>query len=68
MPKHRKRVSKQPGAKSVSIRTKNKIGGRKSSKGADLMSTEELQEKLKTVRKRDRNKLRRVLEFRNEKI
>jgi hypothetical protein len=63
MPKNRKRNS-QKGAKSISIRTKFKIGGRKSGISAIQMSDEELAAKLKTVRKRDRNKLRRVWEAR----
>lgn len=59
MPKNRKRVIQQ-GAKSLAIRTKHKIGGRKSGKGAKQMSENELAQALKTCRKRDRNKLRRV--------
>ena len=64
MPKNRKRNNK-PGGKSVAIRTKNKIGGRKSGTAAEQLSNNELEQKLKTVRKRDRNKLRRVWENRH---
>lgn len=64
MPKNRQRVSKQPGAKSVAVRTKFKIGGRKTNKGAKALSNTEAKELLGSVRKRDRNKLRRVLESR----
>ena len=63
MPKNRRR-NNQKGAKSTSIRTKFKIGGRKSGVGAKQLSDEELQRKLSTVRKKDRNKLRRILEHR----
>lgn len=61
MPKNRKRLQ-QPGAKSVSIRTKHKIGGRKSGTGAKQMSDEDLLKALGNCRKRDRNKLRRAFE------
>ena len=60
MPKNRKRVA-QKGAKSEPIRTKHKIGGRKSGIGALALSNAELAEMLGKVRKRDRNKLRREL-------
>ena len=60
MPKDRKRV-KQVGAKSVGVRTKNKIGGRRSRKGTQQMSAVELTSTLAMVRKRDRNKLRQAL-------
>ncbi len=63
MPKNRKRQI-QRGAKSVAIRTKFKIGGRKSSRGAEQMSDAELQETLSKARKRDRNSLRQILENR----
>ena len=63
MPKNRKRVI-QTGAKSIAIRTKHKIGGRKSGQGTNSMSKTELESKLATVRKRDRNKLRRAIEGR----
>ena len=59
MPKNRRRNNRK-GAKSISIRTKHKIGGRKSSVGTNAMSDAELIAKLKTCRKRDRNKLRRA--------
>lgn len=62
MPKDRIR-SKQKGAKSVGRKTKNKIGGRKSSKGTGQMSGEEMMF-MQKVRKRDRNKLRRALQER----
>ena len=60
MPKSRKRNTEK-GAKSIGIRTKFKIGGRKSSQGAEQMSNAELQEKLSSVRKRDRNSLLQTL-------
>lgn len=55
MPKNRRRNT-QRGAKSISIRTKNKIGGRKSGKGVAHLSTEELNRKFETCRPRDRFK------------
>jgi hypothetical protein len=57
MPKNRKRVVK--GAKSVPIRTKNKIGGRKSGQGVKQMSTDALL--MGRARMRDRFKLKREL-------
>jgi len=63
MPKTRKRVM-QSGAKSISVRIKNKIGGRKSTKSAGTMPNPELEKALTTCRKRDRNKLRRAFEAR----
>jgi hypothetical protein len=63
MPKNRKRHNRK-GAKSISIRTKFKIGGRKSGVSALQLSDAELEAKLETVRKKDRNKLRRVWEAR----
>lgn len=63
MPKNRLRHNR-PGAKSLSIQTKNKIGGRKSGKGTFQMTNEELENALGKVRKKDRNKLRRQLEAR----
>ena len=63
MPQNRKRVA-QPGAKSVAIRTKHKIGGRKQSTGAGTMSASELSQALNKCRKRDRNKLLRAIESR----
>ena len=59
MPKNRRRNTEK-GAKSISIRTKNKIGGRKSGKSAGQMSTDAILF-MQNVRKRDRNKLRRAL-------
>ena len=56
MPKNRKRVI-QSGAKSVSIRTKHKIGGRKSGKGTGTMTNRELHDAYLRGRPRDRNKL-----------
>ena len=64
MPKSRKRVN-QPGAKSEAIRTKNKIGGRKSSRGTSTMSDDAILKALLSCRKRDRNKLRRAFEARS---
>ena len=63
MPKNRRR-NVQKGAKSISIRTKHKIGGRKSNKGAKQMSNDELEVALTRCRKRDKNTLRRVWEER----
>jgi len=62
MPKYRKFVK---GGKNLPIRIKNKIGGRKSNRGVTDMTNKELGLLLNTVRKRDRNKLRRALEVRN---
>lgn len=63
MPKNRRR-SKEPGAKSVSIRTKFKLGGRKSSeRGAKQLSFNDLIS-LKNVRARDKNKLFQVIKDR----
>ena len=56
MPKNRKRVM-QPGAKSESVRTKHKIGGRKSSKGVKQMSVADMNALFNTCRPRDRFKL-----------
>jgi len=64
MPKNRLRL-KQSGAKSVAIRTKFKIGRRRSGLGAKQLSTQELREMLTKVSKRDRNMLRRILEARD---
>lgn len=63
MPQNRKRVI-TPGAKSIGIRTKFKIGGRKSNWGVKQMPGYELEAALRKVRKRDRNKLRHELESR----
>ena len=63
MPKNRKR-NPMPGAKSSSILTKHKIGGRKSGRGTNAMSTLELLGILRTSRKRDRNKLQRAYDER----
>jgi len=62
MPKNRKRAI-MSGAKSTSIRTKNKIGGRKSGRGTGTMSQAELDKALQNCRKRDKNKLRRAVKF-----
>lgn len=59
MPKYRIR-SAVKGAKSIARRIKHKIGGRKSGKGTNQMSPDEMIF-MKQVRKRDRNKLRRAL-------
>ena len=56
MPKNRKRLN-QSGAKSVAIRTKHKIGGRKSNRGANQLSLSQIEDMLKTCRPRDRFKL-----------
>jgi len=63
MPKNRKRAVEK-GAKSIAIRTKHKIGGRKSSKGTNTMSILDLKMALAKCRKRDRNKLTRAFEAR----
>lgn len=60
MPKNRKRVI-QSGAKSIAVRTKFKIGGRKSNKGVKQMSNTELRTSLKTCRPRDRHKIVREM-------
>lgn len=65
MPKNRKRNSAK-GAKSLSIRTKNKIGGRKSGKAVHQLPTSEVNNLLSRCRPRDKNKvsrenLRRIL-------
>ena len=60
MPKNRKR-SKQPGAKSIAIRTKHKIGGRKSGRGVKQMNNADLRDSLKTCRPRDRQKIIREM-------
>ena len=67
MSKNRKRVL-QVGAKSEAIRTKFKIGGRKSNKGMEQTSASELKGILGSVRKRDLNKLVQVLRNRGIKI
>lgn len=56
MPKNRKRVM-QSGAKSESVRTKHKIGGRKSSKGVKQLSLSDMETIAATCRPRDRFKL-----------
>lgn len=63
MPKSRKRVI-QSGAKSLPVRIKHKVGGRKSMQGTGTMSTVELDNALTKCRKRDRNKLVRAIEGR----
>lgn len=60
MPKNRKRLT-QSGAKSEGVRTKFKLGTRKSGKGAKQLSDTELLEIKQRVRKRDRNMLERIL-------
>jgi len=61
MPKNRKRVVK--GAKSVAIRTKHKIHGRKSGQGVKQMTVLGLQA-VQLNRPRDRNKIDRELTLR----
>lgn len=56
MPKNRKRVL-QKGAKSESVRTKFKVGGRKSGRGVNQMSRVAIIAALRTARSRDHNKL-----------
>ena len=58
MPKNRKRNT-QKGAKSISIRTKFKVGGRKSGRGLKQMSTSALESL--GGRPRDQAKVRREL-------
>jgi hypothetical protein len=60
MPKNRKR-SPHKGAKSIAIRTKFKIGGRKSGIAANELSNDEVKAKLESVRKKDRNKLLQIM-------
>jgi len=60
MPKNRRRNTMK-GAKSIAIRTKNKIGGRKSGLGTSQMNDFDLATKLRHCRKRDCDKLRRAL-------
>jgi len=67
MPKNRKR-SNQKGAKSVAIRTKHKIGGRKSSKGAKQLATKELLNMIPRARKRDQARIEKELDNRPNTI
>lgn len=60
MPKTRKRVVTSS-AKSVAVKIKDKIGGRKSFQTVHRMSLEELTKTLEGCKKKDRNKLRRAL-------
>jgi hypothetical protein len=64
MPKYRIR-SAVKGAKSIARKIKHKIGGRKSGRGTNQISTSELDLMLSKVRKRDRNKLRRAIAARD---
>ena len=61
MPKNRKRAIAK-GSKSTSIRTKFKLGNRKSGQGVKQMSTDELL--FTKVAKKDRNMLKRILKSR----
>ena len=61
MPKNRKFVK---GGSNLNVRTKFKVGGRKSARGAKQMSDEEINKIMGSVRKRDRNKLLRALDSR----
>jgi hypothetical protein len=63
VPKNRRR-NNRVGGKSIAVRTKHKIGGRKSGRGTNAMSTKEFGAVEKTCRKRDRNKLRRAWDAR----
>ena len=63
MPKNRQRASEK-GAKSIAIRTKFKLGNRKSGLGCKQLSKKDLQEMRSKVSKRDRNMLMRTLESR----
>lgn len=67
MPKNRKRVI-QPGAKSEAIRTKHKIGGRKSSKGLKQTSTKELLGLLPRARRRDYAAIEKELDNRDNTL
>ena len=58
MPKTRRKNNK-PGAKSISVQIKHKIGGRKSSKGVKQMSDNALASAARTARKKDRFKIKR---------
>lgn len=55
MSKNRKKAARK-GAKSVAIKTKFKVGGRKSGKGIKQMSVKELNEGFGKCRPRDRFK------------
>lgn len=63
MPKNRKQT-KRKGAKSIAIRTKHKIGGRKSSKGLKQMSKADLLDACSKARPRDQQKAWKELNFR----
>ena len=64
MPKNRKRLN-QKGAKSLSIRTKFKVGGRKSGRGVKQTSTNDLRAIIDLgYRSRDYNKIKHELDRR----
>lgn len=64
-----RRVNPKKGAKSIGIRTKFKLGGRKSNKSALFLTNEELLAQLeKPSRKRDRNKLEKLAASRGLKV
>ena len=63
MPKNRKQA-KAKGAKSLSVVTKNKLGGRKSALGTNKISNDELVKMFSKVKKKDKNKLIHALENR----
>ena len=64
MPKDRKRTLPH-GSKSIAIRTKNKINGRKSNKGTGGIARIELIRLFAICRNRDKNKINRELDKRN---
>ena len=56
MPKTRRR-NNQKGAKSIAVRIKHKIGGRKSTRGVKQMSTDALEKAFTKCRRKDRAKI-----------
>ncbi len=64
MPKNRLR-NLQHGAKSISIRTKNKIGRRRSAQGTGSMARIKLVRALLNCHPRDKNKIQNELRKRN---
>lgn len=67
MPKTRKRRI-QAGAKSIAVRIKKKVGGRKSTKGLNQMADWDLWETRERARPRDRQKITRELDRRIKTI
>jgi hypothetical protein len=67
MSKNRRR-NNQKGAKSIAIRTKFKIGGRKSGRGAHQMTNAELNHALAHGRPKDRNSIMHVMRIREDRL